>query len=51
MRGYWTDAATEAPVFRSPDVNSRLTAKVPDAGKDRGQEKRVSEGEMAGWHH
>ena len=26
--------------------------KVPDAGKDRGQtEKRVSEDEMAGWHH
>ena len=52
MRGYWTDAETEAPVFLSPDTNSRLTGKVPDAGKDRGQkEKRVSEGEMAGWHH
>ena len=26
--------------------------KVPDAGKDREQkEKRVSEDEMAGWHH
>ena len=29
-----------------------LIGKVPDAGKDWGQkEKRVSEGEMAGWHH
>ena len=25
--------------------------KVPDAGKDGGQEQRVSEDEMAGWHH
>ena len=25
--------------------------KVPDAGKNRGQEKRVSEDEMVGWHH
>ena len=24
---------------------------VPDAGKDWGQEKRVSEDEMTGWHH
>ena len=47
-----TDAEGEAPVFWSPDVNSWLTGKVPDAGKDRGQkEKRVSEDEMAGWHH
>ena len=23
----------------------------PDAGKDRGQEKRASEDEIAGWHH
>ena len=29
-----TDAKAEAPVFRSPDVNRRLTGKVPDAGKD-----------------
>ena len=47
-----TDAEGEAPVFWSPDVNSWLTGKVPDAGKDRGQkEKRMSEDEMAGWHH
>ena len=28
------DAESEAPVFRSSDVNSRLIGKVPDAGKD-----------------
>ena len=32
-----------------PDVNSQLTGKDPDAGKDWGQEdKRVM---MVGWHH
>ena len=42
----------EAPVFWSPDMNSRLIGKVPDAGKDWGQEeKRASEDEMAEWHH
>jgi len=29
-----TDAKAEAPVFWSPDANSRLIGKVPDAGKD-----------------
>ena len=47
-----TDAEAEAPIFWSPDANSWLTGKALDAGKDRGQkEKRVSEDEMAGWHH
>ena len=33
-------------------MNSRLIGKVPETGKDLGQkEKRVSEDEMAGWHH
>ena len=32
-------------------MNRRLTEKVPDAGKNQGQKKRVSEDEMAGWHH
>ena len=45
-----TDA--ETPVFSSSDVNSWLIGKVPDAGKDWGQkENRVSEDEMAEWHH
>ena len=47
-----TAAEPETPVFWSPDVNSQLIGKVPDAWKDWGQkEKRVSEEEMAGWHH
>ena len=47
-----TDAEAEAPVFWSFDVNRQLIGKVPDAGKDWGQkEERVSEGEIAGWHH
>ena len=42
----------EAPVSSSSDVHRRLTGKVPDSGKDRGQkEKRASEDEMAGRHH
>ena len=47
-----TDIEAEAPVFWSSDANSWLTRKVPDVGKDWGQKgKRVSEDEMAGWHH
>ena len=33
-------------------MKSQLIGKDPDAEKDRGQvEKRVTEDEMAGWHH
>ena len=33
-------------------MNSQLTGKDDDAGKDGGQEeKRVTEDEMIGWHH
>ena len=47
-----TDAEAEALVFWSPDVNSWLIRKVPDAGKDWGQkEKRASENDMVWWHH
>ena len=46
-----TDVEAEAPVFWSSDANKRLTGKVPDAGKDQGQEKKASEDEMGGWHH
>ena len=51
-----TDAEAEAPVFWSQtancfDMNSWFTGKLPDAVKDWEQEKRVSEDEMAGWHH
>ena len=46
-----TNAESEAPVFWSSDMNSPLIGKVPDAGKDWGQKKSTSEGEMAGWHY
>ena len=42
----------EALILWSPDANSQLIGKVLDAGKNwRQKEKRVSEDEMAGWHH
>ena len=46
-----TDAETEAPVFWSSDVNIQLIGKDPDAGKDWGQEKEMTEDEMIGWYH
>ena len=49
----WTEPSVfSMPVFWSLDVHRWLIGKVPDAGKDwRQKEKRVSEDEMAGWHH
>ena len=47
-----TDAEAETPILWPPDAKSQLIGKDPDAGKDWGQEvKRVTEDEMAGWHH
>ena len=47
-----TDAEAEAPILWLPDAKNWLIWKDPDAGKDWGQEeKRVTEDEMAGWHH
>ena len=46
-----TDAEAEAPVFWLPGTKSQLTGKVPGVENDWGQEKRVLEDEMAGWHH
>ena len=46
------NAEAESPVLWPPDGKSYLIGKVPDAGKDWGQEdKRVTEDEMAEWHH
>ena len=42
-----TDADAEAPILWPPDVNSQLSAKDSDAGKDWGQEEKgVEEVEM-----
>ena len=47
-----TDAEAETPVLWPPHAKSLFTGKDPDAGRDCGQEeKRMTEDEMAGWHH
>ena len=46
------DAEAETVIVWPPDVKSWLIWKDPDAGKDRGQEKKgTTEDEMVGWHH
>ena len=46
------DAKAETPVLWPPHVKSWLIGKDSDAGRDWGpEEKRTTEGEMAGWHH
>ena len=41
-----------SPILWSPDVESQLIGKDPDAGKKwRQEEKGVTEDEMVGWHH
>ena len=47
-----TYAEAEAPILWPPDTKSHLIGKDPDAGKDWGQEEKVTtEDEMVGWHH
>ena len=47
-----TDAEAETPILWPPDVKSRLTGKLPDAGNDwRHEEKGATEDEMVRWHH
>ena len=43
------DAEAEAPKLWLPDVTSQLTGKDLDAGKDRGQEKGMTEDEAVRW--
>ena len=45
------DAEAEAPVLWPPHAKSLLIGKDSDAGRDSGQEKGMTEDEMAGWHH
>ena len=44
-------ADAEAAILWPNDSKSQFIGKVPDAGKDWGQEKRATEGEMIRWHH
>ena len=46
-----TDAEAETPIFWPLDSKNWLTGKDPDAGKDWGQEKGMTEDKMVGWHH
>ena len=47
-----TDVEAETPILWPPDAKSWLIGKVPDAGKDWGQEEKgTTEDEMVGWHH
>ena len=46
-----TDAEAETPILWPPYAKSWPIGKGPDAGRDWGQEKRMTEDEMAGWHH
>ena len=47
-----TDVEAEAPLLWSPDVKSWQIGKIPDAGKDWGQEEAgVAEDEVVGCHH
>ena len=47
-----TDAKAETPVLWRPHAKSWLIGKDSDAGRDWGkEEKRMTEDEMAGWHH
>ena len=47
-----TDAEAETPILWPPHVKSWLVGKDPDAERDWGQEEKgMTEGEMAGWHH
>ena len=45
------DAKAEAPVLCPPHAKSWLIGKYFDAGRDWGQEEKMTEDEMAGWHH
>jgi len=46
-----TDVEAETPILWPPDAKSWLILKDPDAGKDRGQEKGMTEYEMVRQHH
>ena len=51
---YWvfivrTDVEAETPILWPPDAKNWLIGKDPDAGKDWGQGKGMTEDEMASW--
>ena len=46
-----TGVEAETPILWLPDARTWLIWKDPDAAKDWGQEKGITEDEMVGWHH
>ena len=46
-----TDAKAETPILWPSHAKCWLIGKDPDARRDWGQEKWMTEDEMAGWHH
>ena len=46
-----TDAEAKALTLRPPDVKNQLIGKDPDAGKDWGLEKGMTEDDIVEWHH
>ena len=46
-----TDAKTETPILWPPHAKSWFFGKDSDAEREWGQEKGMTEDEMAGWHH
>ena len=47
-----TDVEAETPILWLPNAKSWLIWKVPDVGKDWGQEEKgTTEDETVGWHH
>ena len=46
-----TDAEAQTPILWPPHAESGHIGKFPDAGRDWGQEKGMTEDEMAGRHH
>ena len=46
-----TDAEANTPILWPPHVKCWLTGKDSDVWRDWGQEKGMTEDEMAGWHH
>ena len=46
-----TDVEAETPMLWPSDAKSWLIWKDPDAGKDWGEKKGMTEDEMVGWHH
>ena len=46
-----TDTSAETRILWPPHAKSWLFGKDPDAGRDWGQEKEMTEDEIVGWHH